>query len=91
MNPYLTIPIALPGAEGKEGEPAKEDKVVPCKLLPGNVIFYHEGYSWGTFIYLSTGQAICSTLTVAEYEEAVRKYWLEIGKNASRKILTKAN
>jgi hypothetical protein len=87
MNPYLTIPIALPGDEQK-GNP---DKEVPCKILPAQVLAYHEGYAWGTFLYLSTGQAFCCTLAVREYEEAVRKYWQELGtaaaKNA-RKIQT---
>lgn len=80
MNPYLTIPIALPGVEGTK------DKTVPCKLLPGNVIAYHEGFSWGTFLYLTTGQAFCCTLTVKEYEEAVRKYWLEVGKATANNV-----
>ncbi len=80
MNPYLTIPIALPGAEGAE------DKVVPCKILPAHVISYHEGYAWGCFLYLTTGQAFCCTLTVKEYEEAVRQYWLEVGKAASGNV-----
>jgi hypothetical protein len=87
MNPYLTIPIALPGDDGI-GNP---DKIVPCKILPAHVLAYHEGYAWGTFIYLSTGQAFCSTLTVAEYEESLRQYWAELGKAAlknSRKIQT---
>jgi hypothetical protein len=84
MNPYLTIPIALPGDEGQ----GNKDKVVKGKILPSNVIAYHDGYSWGTFLYLTTGQAFCSTWTVAEYEEAVRKYWLEVGKAARTKILT---
>jgi hypothetical protein len=94
MNPYITIPIALPGKEpdpkipGDEGAP---DKAVPCKILPAQVLAYHEGYAWGTFLYLSTGQAFCSTLTVEEYESAVRKYWEEIAKASvknARKIQT---
>lgn len=82
MNPYLTVPMSLPGDDG-QGNP---DKVVNGKILPGNVIAYHEGYAWGTFIYLTTGQAFLLNCTVKEYEEMVRKYWLEIGKAASRKI-----
>lgn len=84
MNPFLTVPMALPG----DAEKGNEDKVVNGKILPGNVIAYHEGYSWGTFIYLTTGQAFCLTCTVKEYEEMVRKYWLEIGKATTRKIQT---
>lgn len=79
MQPYLTIPIALPGDEEK----GNEDKTVPCKILPGQVLAYHQGYSWGTFLYLSTGQAFCSTLTVEEYEKAVKEYWAQVGKKAS--------
>jgi hypothetical protein len=85
MNPYLSIPIALPGDEQR----GNMDKTVPCKILPAQVLAYHEGFSFGTFLYLSTGQAFCSTLTVDQYEEAVRKYWAEVGKQAlnnSRKL-----
>jgi hypothetical protein len=77
MNPYLTIPIALPGDEDK-GNP---DKVVDCQILPAQVLAYHEGYGWGTCIYLSTGQAFMSTLTPKEYEAYVRKYWDEVSRN----------
>lgn len=80
---YLSVPIALPGDVDK-GNP---DKEVKCKILPGQVIAYHEGYAWGTFIYLTTGQAFCLTCTVKEYEQMVHNYWLEIGKKASRKII----
>jgi hypothetical protein len=93
MNPYLTIPIALPGKEPEEGKPetGNDDKVVPCQILPAQVLAYHEGYSWGTFLYLSTGQAFCCTLTVAEYEAAVQQYWQDIAKASvknARKIQT---
>jgi hypothetical protein len=87
VNPYMTIPIALPGDEAKKND----DKVVPCKILPAQVLAYHEGYSWGTFLYLSTGQAFCCTLTVPEYEDKVRQYWEALGKEAvknARKIHT---
>lgn len=86
MNPYLTIPIALPGAEAIGDKKAAEDKVVDCKILPGNVIAYHEGYSWGTFLYLTTGQAFCSTLTVKEYEARVRAYWQALGAAAAGNV-----
>lgn len=84
FNPYLTIPIALPGKEDEQGKQINDDKTVPCKILPQNVIAYHEGFHWGTFIYLTTGQAFCCTLTVEQYEKAVNDYWLEIGKKISK-------
>jgi hypothetical protein len=87
MNPYLIIPIALPGDEGQ----GNKDKEVPCRIVPAEVIAYHEGYAWGTFIYLSTGQAFCSTLTVDQYEATVKQYWQEAAKAATknaRKIQT---
>lgn len=87
MQPYLVIPIALPG----DSEKGNADKEVPCKILPGQVLAYHEGYSWGTFLYLSTGQAFCCTLTVEQYEAAVKKYWEQVAKDAAgtvRKIKT---
>ncbi|MBK7885481.1 MAG: hypothetical protein IPJ81_18075 [Chitinophagaceae bacterium] len=76
MNPYLTVPIALPGDEQK----GNEDKIVNAKILPSNVIAYHEGFSWGVFLYLTTGQAFCCTWTVDEYEQAIKQYWLQIAK-----------
>lgn len=93
MQPYLTIPIALPGKEPEPGQPesGNPDKEVPCKILPAQVLAYHEGYAWGTFIYLSTGQAFCSTLTVEQYEAAVKQYWQEVAKASiknARKIQT---
>lgn len=81
MNPYLTIPLSLPGDADKNND----DKVVNGKLLPGNVIAYHPGYSWGTFLYLTTGQAFLTPWTVEEYEKAVEQYWIQVGKNAVKK------
>jgi len=78
--PFLTIPIALPGDETKDNE----DKVVPCKIVPASVQAYHEGYSWGTFVYTNTGQAFCCTLTVAEFEKLVKDYWEEVAKQMKR-------
>ncbi|MBX3253924.1 MAG: hypothetical protein KF862_07250 [Chitinophagaceae bacterium] len=66
MN-YITIPIALPGDEGLRNP----DKEVSCKIDPASILAYHEGYSWGVFIYLKTGQAFCSTLTVCEFEKII--------------------
>lgn len=85
MIVYLTIPLSLPGDE-KQGN---DDKTVPGKILPAHVIAYHEGYAWGTFIYLTTGQAFLTPLTVAEYELRVRQYWEEVGKNAVGKAMVK--
>lgn len=84
MTVYLTIPISLPGDEGKRNI----DKQVPCKILPSQIYAYHQGYAWGTFIYLSTGQAFCCTLTVEEFEKAIRGYWEALGKDAVQKIKT---
>jgi hypothetical protein len=75
-EPYLTVGVVLPGAES-EGV-SNPDKTVPCKILPRNVIAYHAGYSWGTFIYLTTGQAFCLECTVAVYEADVAAYWKRV-------------
>ncbi len=66
---FITLPISLPG----DGD--NPDKAVPCQLDPTSVMAYHEGYVWGTFIYLTTGQAFCSTLTVEEYEALCAEYF----------------
>lgn len=84
-NPYLTIPIALPGDPDK----GNEDRTVECKILPGEVIAYHEGFAWGTFLYLTTGQAFCCTLTVPEYEKLIQKYWTEVSKKTGNGALIK--
>ena len=72
--PFLTIPIVLPGDEGQ----GNSDKSVDCKIQPISILAYHEGYSWGTFIYLQTGQAFCSSLTMEQLENALRAYWNEV-------------
>lgn len=80
MTAYLTIPICLPG------DPAQNnpDKEVPGKILPSTVLAYHEGYYGGTFLYLQTGQAFLTSLTVKEYEDRVNAYWMEIGKKVGQ-------
>lgn len=80
MNPYLTIPLSLPG----DTEQNNQDKFVDGKILPANVIAYHPGYAWGTFLYLTTGQAFLTPWTVAEYEKAVQAYWSEVEKRVNR-------
>lgn len=80
MNPYLQIPVSLPG----DPEKSNGDKEVPRRILPQHVIAYHRGYSFGTFIYLTTGQAFLCTWTVEEYEAAIRAYWKEIEKAATK-------
>lgn len=81
MNPYLTLPLSLPGDETK----GNDDKVVQGKILPGNVIAYHPGFAWGTFLYLTTGQAFLTPLNIEEYEKAVRDYWLQVAKDVVSK------
>lgn len=80
--PFLTIPIALPGDDGQ----GNQDKQVDCKLAPPSILAYHPGYAWGTFIYLSTGQAFCSTLTLEQFENALKEYWKEVAKNGGRAV-----
>lgn len=82
IQAYLTIPLSLPGDEAQ----GHADKVVNGKILPSNVIAYHPGYAWGTFIYLTTGQAFCTPWTMEEYENAVKNYWKELTKLGNRKI-----
>lgn len=82
MSPYLSIPLSLPGDES-QGNP---DATVKGKIIPANVIAYHPGYAWGTFIYLTTGQAFLTPWTIEEYENAIEQYWLEISKATTRKI-----
>lgn len=84
ITPYLTIPISLPGDENLKNP----DRTVDCKILPSQVLAYHEGYAWGTCLYLSTGQAFMSTLTPAQYEERVRKYWDQLNKKKTTAIVS---
>jgi hypothetical protein len=85
MLPYMTIPIALPGDE----QQGNKDKIVPCKITPSTILAYHEGFSWGTFIYLQTGQAFCCTLSMEELEAAMRDYWKQVT-NEQKKFLNGA-
>lgn len=79
MIAYLTVPMVLPGDQNTDNP----DKIIDGKILPANVIAYHEGYAWGTFIYLTTGQAFCLSCTVKEYESMVNQYWLELAKKTT--------
>lgn len=74
MLPFLNIPIALPG----DADKGNDDKQVTCKINPSKIDAYHEGYAWGTFIYLSTGQAFCCTLTVDQFEAQLQAYWQQV-------------
>lgn len=78
MNPYLTVPVVLPG-DGSKQAPKKKIG----KILPGNVTFYHEGYDRGTFLYGPFG-AIEIEWSLTDYEQKVRDYFLELGKEAAR-------
>jgi hypothetical protein len=83
MNPYLKIPLSLPG----DPEKGNEDTVVEGEILPAHVIAFHPGYSWGTFLYLTTGQAFLTPWTRDEYVKAVQDYWLQVGKNMAKNKL----
>jgi hypothetical protein len=87
LLPYLHIPISLPGAQPEGDDPSKHDKVVTARILPQHVQFYHEGHSWGTFIYMQCGHALCSTLTVEQYEKAIKDYWAEVEKPINKNKL----
>jgi hypothetical protein len=95
MLPYLTLPIALPGLPpeyDKDGNLVSEgnpDKTVDCDLYPSQVIAYHEGYAFGTMLYLTTGQAFMCMLTVAEYRKAVTFYWQEAQKLGKKSNIIK--
>jgi hypothetical protein len=84
ITPYLHIPIALPGKDPEGEDSGKHDKVVSARILPQQVQMYHEGHSWGTFVYMQCGHAICSTWTVEEYEKAVKDYWERIAKDLQK-------
>jgi hypothetical protein len=74
MLPYLRLPTVLPGDETK----GNADKIVDAMIQPANIIAYHQGYGWGTFVYLTTGQAFCLSITVAEYEQKIKDYWAHV-------------
>jgi hypothetical protein len=79
---FLTIPIALPGDESK----GNTDREVQCKIDPASILAWHPGYSWGTFIYLVTGQAFCCTLDVKQFEELLEKFEKAISSRIAKHI-----
>jgi hypothetical protein len=69
---YVNIKIVLPAENiDQEGETAKEDKEVVARVNPASIVAYHPGYYWGSFIYLSEGQILCTTLTCEEIDKLI--------------------
>lgn len=83
IHAYLNIPLSLPGGEEGMNAPPKD---VKGKLIPGNVIAYHEAYDGGTCIYLNGGIAMITPWSLEQYEAAVSAYWKELQKLGNRKV-----
>lgn len=70
MNPYVTLPLSLPG----DPDTGDKDKIVDGRIHPLTVIAYHPGYYWGTFLYTAIGQVFLLTCTDEEYERSVKEH-----------------
>lgn len=77
--PELELPVNLIGA-GDEGE--NVGKTVKGYFNPTEIAAYHDGYypNTGIFIYLKGGQPVQIGLTLEEYRDTIRRYWLDVGK-----------
>lgn len=74
MQPFLEIPIGITNTEGA-------DKITECRMKPGNIDYYYPGFHAGTVIVLRSGQAILTTLTFQEVDDALNAYKTFIEKN----------
>jgi hypothetical protein len=74
MQPFLEIPISIANVKG-------EEKLTTCRMKPGNIDYYYPGFHEGTVIVLKSGQAILSTLTYKEFDDALNAYKAFIDKS----------
>lgn len=75
--PELELPVNLIGA-GDEGE--NTGKTVMGYFNPTEIAAYHDGYypETGIFIYLKGGQPVQIGLTLDEYRDKLREYWMGV-------------
>lgn len=80
INPYLKIPIVLPGnQEDQEGE-----KTVEARLQPEEIAIYYPGYHFGTLIYLRSGAMIMTRLKPEEVDFGIDTYWKNVKKKQDK-------
>jgi len=79
--PELELPVNLLGEKDGEG------KTVQGYFNPTEIAAYHDGYypDTGIFIYLKGGQPVQIGLTLEEYRDKLRKYWLSVNNQQSVK------
>lgn len=72
--PELELPVNLLGEVDGEG------KTVTGYFNPTEIAAYHDGYypETGIFIYLKGGQPVQIGLTLNEYRERLREYWVAV-------------
>ncbi len=79
---YLELPVCLPGSQ----EEQLQDKVVPGRFLPAQIVAYHESYfNSQIMIYLANGQPFLIDLSVEAYEGKIKAYWDLVARHQNRK------
>lgn len=81
MLPELELPVNL------IGEPGDMGKTVLGYFNPTEIAAYHDGYypDTGIFIYLKGGQPVQIGLTLDEYRDKLRQYWIDVNNAATAK------
>ena len=77
MQPFIEIPIGITNVENKSKE-------VPCRLKPGEIIYYYPGFEDGTVIVLKCGQALFTPLTFSQVDQAIQLYNEFVDKNPGK-------
>lgn len=77
MLPELELPVNLIGA-GDDVEQC--GKTVLGYFNPTEIAAYHDGYypNTGIFIYLKGGQPVQIGMTLEEYRDKIREYWIAV-------------
>ncbi|MDB5288542.1 MAG: hypothetical protein JWR05_3491 [Mucilaginibacter sp.] len=77
--PELELPVNLIGA----GDDGKEcGKTVMGYFNPTEIAAYHDGYypETGIFIYLKGGQPVQIAMTLEDYRQKLKEYWIEVSR-----------
>ncbi len=80
-NPFLKIPMILPGNENEGDEP----KEAHARVLPETVQSYHPCYHWGSLIYFIGGNCIMTKLSCDELDRVFAHYWNQVNQLEKQK------
>ena len=72
MNPYLNIPIILPGNEGDE------PKKTTARVQPDQIQCYYAGYNFGSLIWMIGGVCMMTELKPEEIDYGIDQYWKQV-------------